>query len=353
LRLEVVPEKTILLPGEPVTMTFIVTNQSASPFKTHEINIGRGDIQLLSSYESGPYKRYRGDWGFVDTLRGELTLGPGEQMTEEATVHFNHVRFNTVETHYAFPNPGTYTLKATFDYGINRQQLVEGGPIQLHVKEPKGADAAVWARIKEDRDVAYFIYERGGAFVDSDGTPGRIQGERVVRTLHEILSKHPNSTYTAYIEPALANYHNNLARWKVARVQMAEGTIVQAGQIMRKGDRNRALKMLQNADNIFQENGLFSKAVPLEGYIGLMHVMQRDYAKGLEYLEPLTTTLLSEPGTRIIREAAAFAHLGMGKDDRAFQLIQTTRPETERGLVLKRFREQVRAGERFTLEFYQ
>jgi hypothetical protein len=73
----------------------------------------------------------------------------------------------------------------------------------------------------------------------------------------------------------------------------------------------------------------------------------------------LTITLARQNGDRITegenQKAAVkcFQKDGDMVQARAFQLIQPTRPEQERGLVLKRFREQIKGGERFTFDFYR
>ena len=353
--LDMIPDKYTLLPGEPLNLTFTVFNQTKKPVKTHKLIVGRGDIELLVAYEGEPYEKYRGEWitDYVGVIPDELMLAAGSQLRDEAVILYNFAKGprDNKEMHYVFPKAGTYTLKARFDPAFDLKNVIESSPVRIVVEKPRGADAAVWERIKTDNDVAYFIYVNGNAFIDSEGGPDRVTGEKVVKTLQEVLSQHPTSTYARYLESALNNYAGYIEEWRVRRIEKVERTLFQAGYWIEKGDQDYGAKMIQGANNLFQEVKLFPKHLPFEAYLGLAYLLNKNYSKALQYLEPLAERFPASEN-RVVIEAMVFAHQALGHEEQALQTIQSVRPEQERKTVLTAFRERIKKGQTFTFTPY-
>lgn len=359
LKLDIFSDKVSLLPGEPFEIAFVVTNKSTKAVETLRINVLRGDVLLFLSHEgdSGSFKKYNGTWGLLDTIEGCITLGPGEQIVDKALVNFNYASQipGEIDTHYAFQKAGKYKLKALFqwyDCSTRKSKPIESPVIQVEVREPKGPDASVWNQIKDDSDIAYFLHVNGYTFVDMSSTSERTKSERIVKVFKDILSRYSTSIYSKYIESSLSTHRASIAEYRRARLNTVEGALLQAGQHLLTRKDDYGIRMLRGAENIFQEVGLFPTNLELGAYIGLAYLVNKDYTAAIQYLDPIVSKLSTEPENRVLIEAMAFAHLALGQEERANQLIRNIGSETEQNVRINNFRERIRRGESFTLTLY-
>jgi hypothetical protein len=350
LQLTISSDKALLLPGEPLELTFVVTNVSDRPIHTHKINIERGDTQLFISHENKPFREYQGNWGLLDIVGDNIILKPNERMIATAIVHYNYVKPlpENIGTYYAFYQPGVYSLKALFNYWEDGKKRTESAVIKLNIKKPEGNDASVWQRIKDEPDVAYFIYVNGKTFVDKSD---RNKSLRITGMLNEILSAYPATTYSNYIATALATHTVAVKQWRTARIMTAERALRQAGQLLHSGKEEYGIKMLTGSANIFQEIELFPKDATLDVYIGLAYLLNRDYGKAIEYLDPIIKSS-DTIDSRLLIEATTFAHLALGDEDAAIRLIKVINNNQVEQIILNNLRNKIKNRDTFSLQAF-
>lgn len=120
------------------------------------------------------------------------------------------VQEGKILTDYAFPESGTYYIKASFGalYGTGR---IESEPIEITIVEPEGQDLEAWNAIKDREEIAYFLQE--GSFRGSYKSVGEMRS----REFEEIANRYPDSIIAAQLRQKLREYR--------ARVGIAQATV--------------------------------------------------------------------------------------------------------------------------------
>ena len=209
--------------GEPVRARFQFVNESGSAVSVPSRGVEVGSLKILISEKvDGEYKEYVGaGWG---TLRGRpVELKPGSTHAySEVSILWNGKpnlpNFSEEElkqalrgrlaTEYAFDKPGIYWLKG-LSFAGKSLDPIESRAIPIEIKEPMGEDAAVWRRIKGNREIAYLIQQ--AAFDTDVGS----KKQALIEDVEQIIVEHPGSVYSKYLQP-------NLDKFKAAELRRNE-----------------------------------------------------------------------------------------------------------------------------------
>lgn len=214
LTLELKPDRESYLPGELVTITCRVVNNSGGPVALFRGSTVRdGYLKVFVSDGRGDFKEYRGPgWGARDADFDEpITLEPGQAFETEATVLWNqrletaHLSKDYAESlgrtritaDYAFPDPGVYSVKAVLYDPLNKTR-VESEPTRLVIETPRGGDLEVWNAIKGNGQYALFMQTGGLA-----ERPTGPKTKAVAESLEGLLKSHANSRYSNQIGASL------------------------------------------------------------------------------------------------------------------------------------------------------
>lgn len=197
LTLELRSDKLIYTLGEPVDLTFRLTNISENKLRLKQ----RPDVQMgylsvwIAANDSSAYKPYRNtSWGLREG--GGITIEPGEFFESTARVLRNSkpdltrlnpdIAHQRITTDFAFPAEGVYYVKAILSVpGENTK--IESAPIQLTFTTPTNDDLLVWNQIKDSSEIAFFLEQSD--FVTSD----KIKRERILQTIDELARKYPGA----------------------------------------------------------------------------------------------------------------------------------------------------------------
>jgi len=94
-------------------------------------------------------------------------------------------------TDYAFPKSGIYLIKASLmippgahDVDLS-PKIIESAAVQIVVEEPVGDDLKVWNKVKDRREVAYFM--QSGRINAHEAT----ERERLANEIGRIVGDHP------------------------------------------------------------------------------------------------------------------------------------------------------------------
>lgn len=215
-------DKNEILLGEVVNLEFEFTNLSPTSVRIPVGGVMAGNIQVLVAKKGGSFRKYfRSDWGRLDGEVNSLTLAPNQRQkvdSSNATIlwngkpdysHLNAVaaeaaskQDNRILTDYAFPEAGTYLVKATsclIDELRGCSIPVESEPIEIRVHEPIGEDLEVWNQIRGNREIAMLMQK--GLFTSGKET----EREQNTTLVEQIIVRHPNSVYSNYLKVNLAN----------------------------------------------------------------------------------------------------------------------------------------------------
>jgi hypothetical protein len=223
LELKLTTPKLASLLGEVTRFDFAVTNNSK------ETVIFRNSLDPMSGYlnifisknRNRDFKQYIGPgWGKSDAVFRIVSLKPDETVRESAPIFWHakpelsvasadhvikRVTEDLIMTNYAFPERGTYYIKASCLIHLsNRTEaiLLESEPIEVTIDEPAGEDLEVWNKIKNSGDFAYFIQE-GDFLIPSYKTEERAKFQRDVE---QILNDHPSSFYAQSLRQSLDKF---------------------------------------------------------------------------------------------------------------------------------------------------
>ncbi|MCA1590808.1 MAG: hypothetical protein LC730_04865 [Acidobacteria bacterium] len=214
--------KSSYLLGEPVTVTFELTNTGPNPETVFSGGVDVGSLKIfVASERDGEYKVYRGrGWG---RLRGEkITLEPRQTFKYGSATILWHGKLNVshlnadsakqyldgrITTEYAFPEPGVYFIKGLSCFGESCIDI-ESEPIKVMVKEPIGDDLEVWNKIRGNREIAILLQDQ--TFDTSDD----LKKQELNSRIEQILILHPNSVYSGYLKPNLQKYNADELRRK-------------------------------------------------------------------------------------------------------------------------------------------
>lgn len=206
ITLDVRPDCSRCLPGEPLRVTIRARNLSATAAVfPSAADVWEGHISLFVAFEEGPFKEYRGPgWGLRDVAPGTLTaLTPGQAFTTEATILFNEgirtshlsatysgpISARQLSQGYALGRAGRYRIKAVL-YDDAFIESVESSPAEVRVDEPEGSDAEVWTVLRANPELGYFI--QSGS---SRGRSSSDASERLIDLAERLAADHPSSRY--------------------------------------------------------------------------------------------------------------------------------------------------------------
>ena len=347
--------RSAILPGEPLEVIFEVSNQSNQVISIGGLDIMRGDVVVSIAFEHGQYLRYRGYWGAGSCGPVKMiNLKPNQQISATGVIHFNFNDFpEALPSDYAFEKPGHYLLKARYDSYNPTIGYVNSDPVPIQIMEPKGQDAEVWQMIRLSRDIANFITTKGSAFVDMDVYKTAKNGRLIARQLEKIISNYPQSAYSRYIQDALTTYSQQMTRFRIIRLTSFENTVKQAGQFFIKGDFDSGTRRLNSMRDFLARNNefpmLFPPDLPIEGYIGLAYLMNKEYEKALEYLQPVVKSLAQTEDHEFIRDATIFTLLVLNKENQAFNLLSAQEQPQEK---INKLKEQLTGNQGFSCQAY-
>ena len=198
--------------GEPVILRVSVTNTDDVPLKAYEV---------ISQYHplcpeiniyiapAGPYLIEGDDVlkQFVPTPCDNAdreyevhSLNPGQSWMYQLRVLYAGGK----NARLAFPEPGEYRLTVKYPLLLvderavvpldSASHYVDSNIVAVQIKEPSGADASVWQRLRSP-EVLYFLQW------------GSVGNEEVVWSLVELLKEEPSSGYHSEIRWALKSYY--------------------------------------------------------------------------------------------------------------------------------------------------
>ncbi len=176
LELSITSSKKTYVIGETVNFTFDLKNKGNDDLtRSNNFNIDAGYLKVYISKDGKNFEKYSNpNWGRIDAAWGVVQLKPNESVKTSADVLWNekpevsHLSPKSARqssegkilTDYVFPKAGEYFVKATFIVHYQmRANKIESEPIQITIEEPSGDDSAVWNKIKDRGDLAYFIQE--------------------------------------------------------------------------------------------------------------------------------------------------------------------------------------------------
>jgi len=228
LELELTASKSSYMVGELNSFSFEISNRSDENVSfANALSGGAGYLKVFISKDDNNFKRYAGPrWGKDDAGYGVLTLKPNESVKNTATIFWNgkpeisnsappdvikRATEGKILTDYAFPEAGTYYVKASYSIFFTKQAnpvLIESEPIKVIIEEPVGEDLEVWNKIKNNGDFAYFLQE-GDFKIPSYKTEER---ENLKQKIEQIISQYPNSFYTESLRKSFAKFQLSLEK---------------------------------------------------------------------------------------------------------------------------------------------
>jgi hypothetical protein len=184
--------------GEPVEFTASVTNVSSAPVQTYsDLGPEWEGIDFFISEDGSTFHRFRGpEWyqgDLEDIAAGIITLKPGEKVQSSFSLLWNGPADTGRQSRadgFAFPHVGTYFVKVRASSKLGD---LMSNVARVVVRQPQGADAAIWEALKADKGLArYYAYPNADA----------AQGEKLL----QLLNKYPNSSHAPSIKKVLAVY---------------------------------------------------------------------------------------------------------------------------------------------------
>lgn len=108
-----------------------------------------------------------------------------------------------IMTDYAFPNAGTYFVKAIVTLPDENKTKIESEPIQIFISEPTGDDLKVWNSIKDNGEIVYFIQQ--GRFLTINET----EGKRLSQQIEKIVADYPGGILANQLNQSLEKFNAN------------------------------------------------------------------------------------------------------------------------------------------------
>lgn len=198
--------------GEIVPISFELKNTSANDVTINDVfGVGSGSVTVYISRDGKNYPEYNSDWGQVDFAPASTVIKPGQSLSSSATILWHRkpnalqgesarvikeVSEKTLLTDYAFPEAGTYYVKAVYN------QNLQSAPLDITIEEPDGEDLDIWNRIKGRGDIAYFI-QKGYVPIASYKSEEKSRFESNVRA---IIERYPNSLLSKQLKTSFLKY---------------------------------------------------------------------------------------------------------------------------------------------------
>jgi hypothetical protein len=221
--LTIAADKNNIYLGEVLNLQFEFTNLGETSVKVPNNGVMGGNVEILITKKGESFRKYfRSDWGRKDGELNVLFLGPKQRHKIDdpnATILWNgrpdysHLnpdaakragkQDNRILTDYAFPDAGTYLVKAVsclIDELNGCSIPIESEPIEIKVNQPIGEDLEVWNRIKGNRGIA-MLMQKG-----SLDTGNEAAKEELISQVKQIIETHPNSVYSGYLKSNLEKF---------------------------------------------------------------------------------------------------------------------------------------------------
>lgn len=200
-------------PGEVVSLTFRLQNQTAKDIVINDLfATGDGSLKLYVSRDGKNYPEYNPGWGEIDfTSLPARSIASHQSLISSSNILWhskpnalkgqsqdviNDVAKKTLLTDYAFPESGTYLVKAVYD------ATVESEPIKITIVQPQGEDLKVWSLISDRGDIAYFLYN--GYPQIPDHAPD--ERAKFIQEIEGMIKDHPESFYAKSLQASLDHY---------------------------------------------------------------------------------------------------------------------------------------------------
>ncbi len=206
--------------GEPVELSFTLTNTSEKDIPLACFGLGTGELQLFISKNKKNFFEYKAEWGNVDAECHNVLKPEGQLQIPGVKILWNHkiedsdkinpnvikrAREGKIVNDYAFSEAGTYFVKAS---AFNNELSSEA--IKINISEPTGEDLEVWNKIKDRGDIAYFI--QNGYVQIPDYKPE--EKAKFQTEIEELVEQYPNSFLAEEIEQSLAKFQANEVKRK-------------------------------------------------------------------------------------------------------------------------------------------
>lgn len=191
LRLEVKVRKDKLLLGEPIELTFTVTNEGSQEVVLQGVfDYSAGYLQIFLNSTGTTNEGIEHKWEYIPpfryaTIHGSIKLEPEKSLSQRVILLYSHVKLS-----YVLSQLGLYRIMAKYRFRIEgeRKELISN-VLSIEVLKPQGNNARALALWK---DVEVF-----DAVQQYSGTIGAIN------RLKQLISTYPNSVYTQYARTTL------------------------------------------------------------------------------------------------------------------------------------------------------
>lgn len=219
-------DKDSIFLGEVVNLKFELINNGSDAVRFPDGGVMAGNIEILIAKKGESYRKYfRSDWGRADGEVKIVSLAPKQRYEIDSTgaailwngkPNYSHLNSeaakradqqdNQILTDYAFPDEGTYLVKAAFCLMSEQKGCsipIESEPTEIYVKPPINEDLEVWNSIKGKREIALLM--QLGDFGTSDDQ----KKSRLITEVERILQQFPTSVYSRYLKPNLEKFKEN------------------------------------------------------------------------------------------------------------------------------------------------
>ncbi|MSU76571.1 MAG: hypothetical protein EXS16_00605 [Gemmataceae bacterium] len=213
-RLEFSPPRKEYVLGEPVLFDLRLHNRSKAPINVLEVFVEshRSEARLWIAAKGDIFQEFQKFSVAEKRDRRGLMLEPNKSL------HYQYRVLVQMEPqfHMAFPKPGEYQVYAVYPLSLSggpQGVLIASSVVTVHITEPVGEDAKVWAKLNK-RDFLIFIQ------ADRELTE---EHKAIVPKLAEVLAAHPKSSYTPALRRALSKVsprrHGSLSFEETVRLE--------------------------------------------------------------------------------------------------------------------------------------
>lgn len=220
-----IPIKNQYFLGEVVAVDITVVNKGTNDVPLCGTSIKSGCVQFFIARQDKEFELYT-DLG-VRTRTG-LSLKSGQSQSSRATLFANGKpqveRLNSdaaetiskgrIRSDYAFPESGTYSIKAQLVIPNEISTRIESNTVQVQINEPEGDDLNVWEAIKGSSEIAFFVQYRAIASSNAE------KREALVNQIEQVVNSNPNGTLAKNLEKGLEEFRAKEVKSKEAREKL-------------------------------------------------------------------------------------------------------------------------------------
>lgn len=224
--------------GIPSSFTFEIFNPTKRSISIlNNLDGADGYLEVSISKDGSDFQNYQGvRWGKGgDRKSGIIALAPGRNIHHSEPIFWNNKPvisnmiakdvaersiLGKINSYYAFPEPGTYAVKASYRLHLSDGRdsiVVESNGISFNIAEPGEDDLKIWNSIKDNGDIAYFLQE-GDIPVSGRKPEDR---KKVILEIEAILNEYPDSIYAEPLRQSMAKFQANEAKRQEAMKKMA------------------------------------------------------------------------------------------------------------------------------------